>query len=173
MLEFAILGFLKETSIHAYELKQRLTLLNGHFRPISDGALYPAIKRLEKQGLLSKHSELNESGMTRQVMTITPAGEEKLLEWLRTPSKLDISDRNRFFTGLAFLKNLPVAEQKAVLRRRLAFLEEGRSFFSNGDKPMRLADENDPFRSGMLHIAKETSRVEKAWLIQTIEALSG
>lgn len=171
MLELAILGFLKETSIHGYELKQRLTLLSGHFRPVSDGALYPAISRLEKQGLLIKQKEVTDSGMTRQVMTITPLGEEKLLDWLRNPSDLDVSDRNRFFTLLAFLKYLPAGEQKTVLMRRLAFLEGGRSFFSSNGKPVRLSEETDVFRAGMLHIAKETSRIEKEWLSQMISSL--
>ncbi|MGD8190769.1 PadR family transcriptional regulator [Brevibacillus ginsengisoli] len=171
MLEPAILGFLMESSIHGYELKQRLTLLNGHFRSISDGALYPAINRLEKQGLLSKQKEVNDSGMTRQVMTITQAGKEKLLELLQHPSDMDISDRNRFFTMLAFLKYLSADEQKAILMRRLTFLEGGRSFFSNGDKPVRFTEEKDVFRAGMLHIAKETSRVEKEWLNSMIASL--
>jgi len=74
-------------------------------------------------------------------------------------------------TILAFLKFLPPEAQCEVLRRRLAFLEGGRSFFQTGGKPVHLADENDPFRKGMLHIARETSRVEKDWLLETIAAL--
>jgi DNA-binding PadR family transcriptional regulator len=171
MLELAILGFLKEESMHGYELKQRLAYLTGHVRPISDGALYPAISRLEKQGLLVKEVEPNQNGMVRQILSLTPAGEARLLDMLRHPSDVDISDRNRFFTILAFLKYLPQADQRTVLERRLAFLEQGKSFFSTGGKPVKLAHEADPFRRGMLFIARETSRVEKAWLREMIEQL--
>jgi hypothetical protein len=91
------------------------------------------------------------------VLSLTEAGREELQRRLRTPSDQDISDRNRFFTLLAFLSLLPSDDQRAVLRRRLEFIETpGRAFFKAGDE--------DPFRAGMVHIARETTRVERAWL---------
>lgn len=172
MLELAILGFLKEQPMHGYELKQRLTFLTGHFRPVSDGALYPAVSRLEKQGFLLKKDEIAEKGMVRKVLHLTSRGEENLLEMLRNPSDVDISDRNRFFTILAFLKYLQPAEQINTLERRLAFLQMGKSFFSKEGAPVTSAKETDVFRQGMLLIAKETSRVEREWLRGMIEELS-
>jgi DNA-binding PadR family transcriptional regulator len=172
MLELAILGFLREESMHGYELKQRLTLLTGHFRPVSDGALYPAIARLEKQGFLVKRQEAGKVASPRLVLSLTENGEKELLSRLADPDDVDISDRNRFFTILAFLKYLPQDQQRMVLARRLSFLEGGRSFFSSAGEPIRLADEEDPFRRGMLHIARETSRVEKEWLREQIDRLT-
>ena len=171
MLELAILGFLREEPLHGYELKQRLTMLTGHFRRVSDGALYPAIARLEKRGLLTRSLEPGEVAAPRQVLSLTPAGEQDLLHRLRAPTDRSISDRNHFFTLLAFLKYLSPPEQAEILSRRLAFLEGGRSFFRASNRPVPLADETDPFRRGMLHIARETSRVEREWLQQTIADL--
>lgn len=171
MLELAILGFLRAESIHGYELKQRLTMLTGHFRPVSDGALYPAIARLEKQGLLGRRQEQAGQGAPRQIMSLTPGGEAELLRRLREPEEMDISDRNRFFTILAFLGCLTPAEQRAVLQRRLAFLEGGRSFFRADGKPVPMAEEHDPFRHGMLLIARETSKLERQWLLDTLATL--
>lgn len=171
MLELAILGFLCEDPVHGYEVKQRLTLLTGHFRPVSDGALYPAIARLEQRGWLVRRSEPGEGAAPRLVLSITQAGEQELLRRLREPADVDISDRNRFFTLLAFLRYLAPPEQRAVLARRLAFLEEGRSFFSADGHPVRAAQETDPFRRGMLLIARATSQVEREWLRETITAL--
>ena len=54
MLELAILGFLAERPLHGYDLKRRVAHLTGHVRPIADGTLYPAIKRLERAGLLTR-----------------------------------------------------------------------------------------------------------------------
>lgn len=52
---------------------------------------------------------------------------------MRTPAlgvRRDITDENRWFTVLAFLRHLDDAgAQAAVLRRRLAFLEESAGFF--------------------------------------------
>lgn len=158
--------------MHAYELKQRLTMLTGHFRPLSDGALYPATTRLERQGLLTRREEPGTTGNPRLVLSLTPAGEAEPLCRLRDLTDIDTSDRNRFFTVLAFMKYLCPREQRAVLSRRLAFLEGGRSFFAANGEPVRLADERDPFRRGMLLIARETSRVERQWLRETLSALA-
>ncbi len=173
MLEVAILGFLKEEALHGYELKQRIAALSGHARPLSDGALYPAIARLERQGRLTRRQEPGTAAAPRQVLELTPQGEAELLRRLRDPAGLDISNGSHFFVLLAFLKYLQPAEQRGVLQRRLDFLEGGRGFFQAKGKPVRLEDESDPFRRGMLHIAIQTSRVEKQWLREMIETLGG
>lgn len=157
--------------MHGYELKQNLMQLAGHFRPVSDGALYPAITRLERQGFIIKKQEAGKAAAPRQVLTLTDKGHEELVKRLAEPSEQDISDRNRFFTILAFLKYADPLQQKNVLERRLRFIQGGRSFFQKDGQPVTNIVDRDPFRLGMLHIAKETSKVERAWLLETIENL--
>ncbi|WP_103959068.1 PadR family transcriptional regulator [Nonomuraea solani] len=172
-LTLTILGFLNESPMHGYELKSRLAALTGHLRPVSDGALYPAISRLEAKGLLERHEEEGAAAARRQVLTITAGGREELLRRLRDPADLDISDQARFFALLAFLSALPdPADQAAVLGRRLAFLEAPASFFHEGGRPVRIKDEPDPYRRGMLVVARASSRAEKEWLHQRIEELN-
>lgn len=43
-----------------------------------------------------------------------------------------------------------MAEQHAVLRRRLEFLEEPASFFYDNERPLRAEEIADPYRRGML-----------------------
>ncbi len=171
MLEVAILGFLKEAPLHGYELKQRIAMLTGHAYRVSDGALYPAILRMEQRGWIVRHQERGEAAAPRQVLTLTPDGEQELLRLLRNPSELEISNSSQFNVLLAFLKYLQPAEQRAVLKRRLEFLEGARSFFQAGGKPVKLVEEADPFRRGMLQMAISSSRKEKAWLREMIEVL--
>ncbi|WP_274363824.1 PadR family transcriptional regulator [Paenibacillus thermotolerans] len=171
MLELAILGFLYERPMHGYELKQSLNLLTGHVRPVSDGALYPAISRLEKSGFLVKKLEAGKAAAPRQTLTITNIGKAELLRRLSEPSDLDISDRNRFFTVLSFLRFAKLEDQRRVLERRLQFLNAGVSFFQADGKPVKLEEEQDPYRRGMLLIAKETKKVERQWLKETLESM--
>lgn len=171
-LSLTILGFLNERPMHGYELKARLTALTGHLRPVSDGALYPAISRLESKGLVERHEEAGAAAARRQVLTLTGKGREELLRRLREPSELDVSDQTRFFALLTFLSALPdPADRSRVLRRRLAFLEAPASFFYEDGRPVRIKDEPDPYRRGMLEIARASSRAEKEWLRQRIEEL--
>jgi len=56
-LEFAILGSLKERSLHGYELRKELKGRLGLFPNLSFGTLYPALKRMERDGLIERHQE--------------------------------------------------------------------------------------------------------------------
>ncbi|MYY85441.1 MULTISPECIES: PadR family transcriptional regulator [unclassified Streptomyces] len=172
MLELAILGFLYEEPLHGYELKGRIQDLNGHIRPVSDGALYPAISRLTSAGYVDQRIEPGSSAAPRRVLSLTDAGRTRLLAHLREPKDVEITDGQRFFTLLAFLRHLPEpAEQAAVLRRRQAFLSTPASFFYRDGKPVRAEEAPDLFRQGMLRIARATGTEEKAWLTEAIATL--
>ncbi|MFE0131831.1 PadR family transcriptional regulator [Streptomyces sp. NPDC059037] len=174
MLELSILGFLSEEALHGYELKSRIQGLSGHIRPVSDGALYPAITRLVKAGLVEQHTEPGKSAAPRRILSLTEAGRTELLARLRDPKDADITDGQRFFTLLAFLRHLPdPAEQAAVLRRRQAFLDAPASFFYRDGKPVKAEEAPDLFRQGMLRIARATGTEEKKWLAEAISALEG
>ncbi|MFC4063090.1 PadR family transcriptional regulator [Planomonospora corallina] len=172
MLELAILGFLRERPMHGYELRRRVAALTGHVRPIADGTLYPAIKRMEAAGWLTRETRAGTAAAPRHMLHLTPAGEEELLRRLGRPEELDISDENRWFVLLAFLRDLEEPRAQAeVLRRRLAFLEQPSSFFYEDDRPVRAEEQDDPFRHGMLTIARATSEAETAWLRTTLAEL--
>lgn len=176
MLKLAILGFLHDRPLHGYELRRHLGALTGHVRPISDGTLYPAIKRLEADGLLERETEPGSAAAPRHTLHLTAAGRAALLARLRDPEPLDISDENRWFTLLAFLRHLAdPAEQAAVLRRRLAFLSEPASFFYafEDDRPLGAEDFEDPFRRGLLLVARATTAAELEWLRRTLADLDG
>ncbi|MDX3093338.1 PadR family transcriptional regulator [Streptomyces sp. ME01-24h] len=172
MLELAILGFLYDTELHGYELRKRIAALTGHVKPVAESTLYPAIKRLEKAGLLRRETQPGAVAAPRHVLTLTTEGRAELRRRLAEPDAADISDENRWFMLLAFLRHLDdPALQSAVLRRRLAFLEEPTSFFHDGDRPLRAEEVDDPFRQGVLTIARATTQAEFAWLRTTLDAL--
>jgi DNA-binding PadR family transcriptional regulator len=172
MIELAILGFLRDEPLHGYELRKRIAALTGHVKPIADGTLYPAIKRLEAAGLISRELQPGQVAAPRHVLSLTPSGVAELRRRLSGPEELFVTDENRWFCVLAFLRHLedPTA-QAAVLHRRLAFLTEPASFFYDGARPLRAADFDDPFRQGLMTIATATSRTELRWLRETLAAL--
>lgn len=170
VLELSILGFLAESPMHAYELRRRISALTGHVRPVSDGALTPALRRLERRGLLDRSESAESGGPPRIVFGLTPAGKGELLHRLRDARGQDISDRNRWFTVLAFLHHLDdAAQQRAVLERRLAFLDEpSRGFFAAGTP----GADASPFRRGMNTMAGDIYRSEHRWLSGEIAELA-
>ncbi|MFD9794101.1 PadR family transcriptional regulator [Streptomyces sp. NPDC059070] len=172
MLELAILGFLYEAPLHGYELRKRITALTGHVRPVAESTLYPAIKRLERAGLLTRETQPGAGAAPRHTLSLTEEGRAELLRRLAQPEQVEITDENRWFTLLAFLRHLPEADgQAAVLRRRLHFLEEPASFFYDGERPLRAEELDDPFRQGILTVARATSAAELKWLRSTLRSL--
>ncbi|MFG3095088.1 PadR family transcriptional regulator [Streptomyces sp. NPDC048202] len=172
MLTLAILGFLAERPMHAYEMRRRLSDLIGHNRPVSDGALYPALNRLRQAGHLEREAEPGDSAPQRQVLRITPSGRAELLRRLSEPKETEIMDGGAFFTLLAFLSQVPdPGRRAAVLRRRLDFLTRPAGFFTHDGTPVRIADEPDPYRKGMLVMARAAQRAERAWLEEALRDL--
>ncbi|MFJ6896405.1 PadR family transcriptional regulator [Streptomyces hokutonensis] len=172
MLELSILGFLAEQPLHGYELKERIKALSGHVRPVSDGALYPAITRLVTAGKLDQHTEDGASAAPRRVLSLTETGRADLLERLRHPKQTEITDHVRFNTVLAFLRHLPDRREQAdVLRRRLDFLQTPASFFYRDGEPVRAEETQDLFRQGMLRVARATGAAEREWLTEAIAQL--
>ena len=172
MLELAILGFLCDSPLHGYELRKRITALTGHVKPVAESTLYPAIKRLEKASWLARETQPGAVAAPRHVLTLTDEGRQELRRRLAEPVRQDITDENRWFTLLAFLRHLDDhGLQAEVLRRRLLFLEEPASFFYEGDRPLRAEELEDPFRRGILTIARATSDAELSWLRSTLRSL--
>lgn len=172
MLTLSILGFLAERPMHAYELRRRISDLIGHNRPVSDGALYPAINRLRQAGHVERQAEPGDSAPPRQVLRITSAGRAELLRRLSEPKETEITDGGAFFTLLAFLSQVPdPARRAAVLRRRLDFLTRPAGFFTRSGSPVRIKDEQDYYRRGMLVMARAAQHAERAWLEEALREL--
>jgi DNA-binding MarR family transcriptional regulator len=130
-----------------------------------------AINRLVNGGLVDRRIEPGAAAAQRYMLSLTEAGRAELRQRLRHPADHEITDGSRFFTILAFLSHLlDIADQHAVLRRRLEFLEKPASFFYDGNHPLRAEDVRDPYRRGMLLVARATSRAERAWLHEILDA---
>lgn len=172
MLSLCILGFLAEEPLHAYELRARISGLSGHVRPVSDGALYPAIRRLSTAGLLRRRQEAGRGATPRQVLSLTDAGHAELQRRLREPAEVEITDRDSFMVLLAFLSLLPdIGDQLTVLRRRLDFYARPASYFYERGRPLRTVEMSDRFRRGMLQMGASTRRADMEWLRTTIAEL--
>ena len=91
VLEFAVLGLLRESPMYGYELRKRLTTSLGVFRAFSYGSLYPCLKTLVQRGWLVEEQggASAESAATpltgrraRIVYRLTPEGRRRFEELL-------------------------------------------------------------------------------------------
>ena len=56
-VKFPILGFLMDSEATGYDLKRRFRNPVGFFYRVSDGSLYPALKKLARDGLVTQRVE--------------------------------------------------------------------------------------------------------------------
>ncbi|MGH2708877.1 MAG: PadR family transcriptional regulator [Actinomycetota bacterium] len=122
MLDTAVLGLLKERTMHGYELKKELTAKLGQFWQVSYGSLYPALRRLESSGALERIFSSGDVKRRKNIYRITPRGEAMFSEALKEP--LAVSDDARFGVKLAFFRYLNSEARVEVLERRRAYLTE-------------------------------------------------
>jgi len=85
-VKFPILGFLKEAEATGYDLKNRFRDPVGFFYRVSDGSIYPALKKLARDGLVTLRSERQGRRM-RKVYAITPRGREHFRKMLHEPAQ--------------------------------------------------------------------------------------
>jgi CheY-like chemotaxis protein/DNA-binding PadR family transcriptional regulator len=74
---------------HGYDLHQKLGAFQ-HLYPLRNVNVYPTLRSLEEQGLVSSHRELCDSRM-RKVYEITPAGTSEFATWIQTAPEAPLS----------------------------------------------------------------------------------
>ena len=119
-LPHVLLGMLAEPA-SGYDLKQRFERSVRYFWYAELSQIYPALARLEKQGLLSSKKEPSDKGPDRKVYTRTAKGKKELKSWLMEGPVMR-TERLAYLTQVFFLNEIPND-------RRIAFFEELRTDF--------------------------------------------
>jgi DNA-binding PadR family transcriptional regulator len=81
---YVVLGILNWSPRTGYEIKQLVDRSTRFFWAASYGQIYPELKRLERQGLVSGRSE-PQGGRKRRVYSLTAKGTRELTAWLERP----------------------------------------------------------------------------------------
>jgi DNA-binding PadR family transcriptional regulator len=165
MLELAILGLLKERTMHGYQLSKRLTDTLGGFWRVSYGSLYPSLKRLERDGAVEQVFDVQEVGRRKNVYRITERGEALFRELLEEAGSDASGEENRFRVRLAFFKYLAPESRIRLLERRRAFLEERLVTLRSS-----LTAHHDTYTLSLMEHGRETTEQDIAWLNGLIAA---
>jgi PadR family transcriptional regulator PadR len=79
-LDFLVLRIVRLEPLHGYGIKQRLFQVTQGALDINGGSLFPALYRLEKQGLLAANWRGTETGRRAKFYSLTVAGRKRLKE---------------------------------------------------------------------------------------------
>ena len=138
VLELAVLGLLRETPMHGYELRKRLYTVLGAFRALSYGSLYPCLHELLAAGLIAEEHEEAEPGVpavpagtarsrsgrrSLKVYRLTADGKERLQELLGEGGPAAWED-DGFGVHFAFFGQTRADVRLRILEGRRSRLEE-------------------------------------------------
>ncbi len=122
---YVILGMVSVRPRSGYEIKAAVDESTRRFWAASYGQIYPELKRLSEEGLVSG-VDSPRGERKRTVYTITDAGMERLREWLRRPPETsEVRDEGMlklFFSGV--LERGEAAETLRRMRERRVALAD-------------------------------------------------
>jgi DNA-binding PadR family transcriptional regulator len=137
VLELAVLGVLRNTPMHGYELRKQITSVLGLFRALSYGSLYPCLHELLAAGLIAEdHDETAPAGArpngpakprggrrSLKVYRLTADGKERLAELLGEGGPAAWED-DGFGVHFAFFGQTRADVRLRILEGRRSRLEE-------------------------------------------------
>ncbi|WP_130799050.1 PadR family transcriptional regulator [Streptomyces otsuchiensis] len=176
ILEFAILGLLREAPMHGYELRKRLNTSLGVFRAFSYGSLYPCLKTLVAQGWLTEEQGGGPddprgaplSGRrARIVYRLTAEGKERFAELLAQTGP-DAWEDEHFGVRFAFFGQTNRDVRMRVLEGRRSRLEE--RLDKMRASMARTREKLDDYTLELQRHGMESVEREVRWLDELIES---
>jgi len=96
-LDLLILKTISIEPKHGWAIAKRIEQVSENALQITDGALYPALHRLEQQGFISAKWRTTETGREAKFYQLTKAGagqlEKELAEWHRLSNAIGLVTR--------------------------------------------------------------------------------
>ena len=115
-IEILILRRLRSGPAHGYELRKRVEETTGFV--LHNNSLYPALRRFEEAGAVTKTAEPQQGRPPRLVYTLTEVGQELLHDMLADLPDEQAADPSEFLARLGQFSLLNSAERAAVLASR-------------------------------------------------------
>jgi DNA-binding PadR family transcriptional regulator len=169
-LDYALLGLLCQSPQSGYDLRKIFeTTAMGNYSG-SPGAIYPALRRLEQQGLVEGEVDTTRAMRPKKVFRPTKAGRETLSEWLvREIEREDVEHRtDELMLRFAFHW---VLDSRAATRRFLErFLSEVEECLGELDRQRRQYPKEAPLHPRLaLAAGIEQYRASARWARKAIK----
>ncbi|MFC5406858.1 PadR family transcriptional regulator [Cohnella soli] len=139
-----LLGMLMRRSLSGYEIKNLYEEIFGYFYNSSYGTIYPTLHRMEKEGLISKESVVQEGKPNKNVYTITEEGQSRFYDYLNSHVESDTYKSDflmRLYFGHYVDEKLVIdwlQQAEKEIQSELDSLSEKRDAFKDMMQPTQL-----------------------------------
>ncbi|GCE15413.1 PadR family transcriptional regulator [Tengunoibacter tsumagoiensis] len=173
--ELFVVGELMNGPQHGYKLHAIIQRILGPFHRLSWGTLYPLIRRLEQQGLITFESEQDDTTasqerhrQTRKLYHLTDAGREHFFTLMRDPGEYDSDYPDLFVVKLSKFSLVDAALQLAVLQQYREYLHILREHYARGSSMVvsnpGIQDQERPFILQLADYHIHSCDATLAWL---------
>jgi len=172
-LELAVLGLLSQAPMHGYELRKRVTGLLGWGRMLSYGSLYPCLRKMQHDGLLTEDTTAAESPNARPsrrgkvVYKLTAEGKERFATLVSAGGPSAWDDEN-FGVHFAFFGSTSTENRLRILEGRRSRLEERLEGFRAS--VTRSRERLDSYTLELQRHGLESVEHEVRWLNELIDS---
>ncbi|MCP4161887.1 MAG: PadR family transcriptional regulator [Deltaproteobacteria bacterium] len=111
-----ILGLLMNRNMSGYDIKKTFTMSFSYFSGLSYGSIYPALKKMESEELITMSIKVQENAPNKKIYTITDKGRDVFVESLKKPVKED-KMRSGFLSKLFFFSEIHKEERVELARQ--------------------------------------------------------
>lgn len=98
-LDMLVMRAVADEALHGYALVHRLRLISGERLHIPQGSLYPALHRLENQGMLKSYWAPTATGRDAKFYKLTAKGKKRL--------ESDVAEWKELSTAIAMVLGTP------------------------------------------------------------------
>jgi DNA-binding PadR family transcriptional regulator len=134
-VKYAILGLLHYKDMHGYRIKEVIENEFGFMWSINYGQIYPNLKQLEQEGLVTKVDVAQKNAPDKKLYSITENGKKAFAGWLNMAPERGMLIRDPFLLKFVFLsfgdeiRSLEIIEEQ--IRIYTADLSSRRHRYSN------------------------------------------
>ena len=163
-VEILILRHLTRRPAHGYELRKRVEETVGVV--LHNNSLYPALKRFEEAGAVTRTTEPPVSGRPpRQVYALTPVGRDLLHDMLAELTPQEAGDETEFLARVGQFSLISPAERRGVLDARAQALAGQVEHFNQ----MHALSDDEPWGRVVTEELIRRASDEIAWIARLRE----
>ncbi len=181
--ELFVVGELMNGPQHGYKLHAIIQRILGPFHRLSWGTLYPLIRRLEQQGLITSEIEQDHAASSqeerkqpRKLYRLTEAGRERFFTLMCDPGEYSPDYPDLFAVKLSKFSLVTPAQQLVVLQQYREYLRVLREHYSSGSSMVAanpgISELERPFILQLADYHVHSYNAKLAWLDKKIADLT-
>ena len=124
----ALLALLSEGPKYVLQLIQEFEARTGEVWPLNTGQVYTTLQRLERDGLVESDDAADDG--PQKGFRLTPAGNEELREWLRTPPDTSAPPRDELVIKVLVALRVPDVDLVDLVQSHRRHLVETMRYYT-------------------------------------------